>query len=54
MAKFSVGQSVIARTVRTKTPHAAIITVIVLRSKGKWVCFPPDDKAAPPLKIRPG
>ncbi len=40
MAKLQEGQSVIARTVRTKTPHAGIITDIVVTTKGKWVGFP--------------
>lgn len=53
MAKLTLGQSVIARTVRTKTPHAGIITDIVVTPKGKWVSVLPDDKAAPPFKTRP-
>ena len=53
MAKLTVGQSVIARTVRTKTAHAGIITDIIVTPKGKWVSVLPDDKAAPPFKTRP-
>lgn len=53
MAKLKEGQSVIARTVRTKTAHAGIITDIVVTTKGKWVSILPDDKDAPPFKTRP-
>ena len=53
MAKLKEGQSVIARTVRTKTPHAGIITDIVVTTKGKWVSVLPDNKAAKPFKTRP-
>lgn len=53
MAKLTPGQSVITRTVRTKTPHAGIITDIVVTPKGKWVSVLPDDKAAVPFKTRP-
>lgn len=53
MAKLKEGQRVIARTVRTKTPHAGIITDIVVTTKGKWVSVLPDDKAALPFKTRP-
>ena len=53
MAKLKEGQSVIARTVRTKTPHAGIITAIDVTPKGKWVSVLPDNKDAPPFKTRP-
>ena len=53
MAKLTLGQSVIARTVRTKTPHAGIITDIVVTPKGEWVSVLPDNKSAPPFKTRP-
>lgn len=53
MAKLTVGQNVIARTVRTKTPFAGVITDIVVTPKGKWVSVLPDDKAALPFKTRP-
>ena len=53
MAKLKEGQSVIARTVRTKTPHAGIFTDIVVTTKGIWVSVLPDNKAAKPFKTRP-
>ncbi|MEG1766897.1 MAG: hypothetical protein RR311_00390 [Comamonas sp.] len=53
MTKLKVGQSVIARTVRTKTPFAGIITEIADTPKGKWVTVVPYDKVAPPFKTRP-
>ena len=53
MAKLKEGQSVIARTVRTKTPHAGIITDIVVTTKGIWVSVLPDNQAAKPFKTRP-
>lgn len=53
MPKLIEGQSVIARTVRTKTPFTGTITEIATTPKGKWVSILPDDKAARPFKTRP-
>lgn len=53
MARLKVGQRVVARTVRTKTPYTGTITDIADTPKGKWVSILPHDKAALPFKTRP-